>query len=154
MRIIKLAIISFILIFLLITLMSLLIPSQVRISRAINMGQHQKGVLHRISDTSRWAEWHPAYIHLEKSGTPNNMRRDLKSFTGDELIYDIVQASRRPVMNGWKLYSYPAQDSITLQWYIDIRLSWYPWEKFSSLFFESAYGRMMEEGLTNLNSLE
>jgi hypothetical protein len=32
---------------------------------------------------------------------------------------------------------------------MDFRLSWYPWEKFSSLFYEKTYGTMMETGLLN-----
>jgi hypothetical protein len=33
---------------------------------------------------------------------------------------------------------------------MDFRLSWYPWEKFSSLFYEKTYGAMMERGLNDL----
>lgn len=51
---------------------------------------------------------------------------------------------------GWQLHRSNPQDSATLQWYMDFHLSWYPWQKFGSLFYENNYGRMMEQGLYNL----
>jgi hypothetical protein len=32
---------------------------------------------------------------------------------------------------------------------MDFQLAWYPWQKFSSLFYERTYGAMMERGLAN-----
>jgi len=40
-----------------------------------------------------------------------------------------------------------------VQWWMDFKLRWYPWEKFSSLFFENIYGAQMEKGLDNLKRL-
>lgn len=36
---------------------------------------------------------------------------------------------------------------------MDFHLSWYPWQKFGSLLYESTYGAMMEKGLTNIKTL-
>jgi hypothetical protein len=36
---------------------------------------------------------------------------------------------------------------------MDFHLKWYPWKKFSSLFFENTYGVMMQEGLENMRNL-
>jgi hypothetical protein len=33
---------------------------------------------------------------------------------------------------------------------MDFQLGWYPWQKFSTFFFESTYGALMEKGLANL----
>ena len=68
----------------------------------------------------------------------------------DEVIFSQQQSNKKPVINGFQTYTYAGSDSLTLQWYMDIRLGWFPWQKFSSLFFESTYGTMMEQGLGNL----
>jgi hypothetical protein len=59
----------------------------------------------------------------------------------------------RPVLNGFKFIKHAQGDSVTLQWFMDFRLRWYPWEKFRSLFYENIYGVQMEQGLGNLKEL-
>jgi hypothetical protein len=68
------------------------------------------------------------------------------------VIFQLQQPHKKPVINGWKIY-HTAPDSLTLQWYMDFHLRWYPWEKLGSLFYENTYGVMMEQGLTNLKRL-
>jgi hypothetical protein len=40
-----------------------------------------------------------------------------------------------------------------LQWYFDIKLRWYPWEKFGSIVFDKQLGPPMEKSLGNLKKL-
>ena len=54
---------------------------------------------------------------------------------------------------GWNFYATEIPNSVTVQWYMDFHLRWYPWEKFSSLLLEKRYGPMMEKGLGNLKAL-
>jgi hypothetical protein len=152
MRIIKLGIISFIFLFGLVTVMSLFIPSHVRISRATNLAPTAGYIIQKIADTARWNQWHPGF--MDSSGVQPNyqLRRIPVSLKKDEFVCKVQQGERKPVNNGWKLYSNSPGDSLTLQWYMDFQLSWYPWQKFSSLFYESAYGSMMEKGMTNLKA--
>ena len=56
------------------------------------------------------------------------------------------------VISGFKTIRHSG-DSLTLQWYMDFKLKWYPWEKFRSLFYENIYGVQMEQGLSNLKEL-
>jgi hypothetical protein len=36
---------------------------------------------------------------------------------------------------------------------MDFHLKWYPWKKFSSLFFENRYGVLMEQGLSHIKKI-
>jgi hypothetical protein len=137
-------------IFGLITAMSLFIPSQIRISKATNIGANKDYYRNKISDTSRWKEWHPGFMITDSIDYGRLVQRKFISSTDDELIFDVQQGEKKPVTNGWKFYSFPSTDSLTIQWYMDFKMSWYPWQKFASLFYESSYGTMMEQGLTNL----
>jgi hypothetical protein len=151
-RLIKLALISVIFLFLVVTAISLLIPSHVRLSKAINIEGSKDSVFALISDTTRWKQWHPAFI-------PNDVTRRIapihiaqKSQNDSEIVMHLQQADKPGVINGWKVYEHQATDSITLQWYMDFHLKWYPWRKFESLFYENTYGVMMEQGLENIKN--
>ena len=152
MRILKLGLISMIFLFGLITLMSLLIPSHIRISRATNLAPGAEHILNQIADTSLWKIWHPAFRDSGKGERARPIYRKPVSQNSEEFVCLVQQGSSRPVTNGWKIYSTNPGDSLALQWYMDFQLSWYPWQKFGSLFYESAYGTMMEEGLTRLKT--
>jgi hypothetical protein len=167
MRFIKLALISFVFLFLLITVISLFFPSHIRISRAINIKAEKDSIMAQIRDAAKWKDWypgldttklfyengivkgvvlddkdpdHPVYIHINKEEP-------------DEITAEFVTKKMRPVVNGWRTISYSTNDSVTLQWYMDFHLRWYPWEKFSSLVLERSYGSKMELGLTRLKKL-
>lgn len=147
MRIIKLGIISLVIIFIIITLISLLFPSQIRISRATNLPNQRDSIFSLLRQE---ATWHPAYFDSASASGMAKMKKAVVEQTDSTFVYTLQQAGRKKVNNGWQLYGTPSSDSLTLQWYMDFQLSWYPWEKFSSLFYEATYGRMMETGLLNL----
>jgi len=162
MRIIKLAILSFLFLFLLVTIISLFIPGHIRISKAANIVADDTVVYTHIKDLSGWKQWHPAL-----KSVPENEIQILKdssiSIRGttiriaerkkDELVTEMKTANGRPILSGFKIIRHQQGDSATLQWYMDFKLRWYPWEKFRSLFYENIYGLQMEQGLSNLKEL-
>jgi hypothetical protein len=167
LRILKLALISFIILFLVITGISLFIPSHIRISKAINVKANKSAVMTQISDAGNWKNWYPGldstkplYVNGKMRGVVFNKSDSLSQVyikidkeSENEITAQYVNKKRRSVINGWKIISYPAADSLTVQWYMDFHLPWYPWEKFRSLLFEKLYGSRMEQGLTNLKAL-
>jgi hypothetical protein len=148
MRLVKLAFLSFFFIFLVVTVISLLIPSRVRISKAVNLNARPDSIFSLIKDENRWSQWHPAY--MDSSGQWKTIRNRVIENTDSSYLLELQQAGRKAVTSGWVLHRYAYSDSLTLQWYMDFKLSWYPWEKFSSMFYEKTYGIMMEQGLSNL----
>ncbi len=154
MRIIKLGIISVVFFFLLLTGISLLFPSHIRISRAINLKGDRDSILALIRNTSNWSRWHPAFQQNDIAGTlaKNNLTIQPLNQT-DSLVVVQLKRENKSVINGWQLYTFSPSDSLALQWYMDFHLQWYPWEKFSSLFYEKTYGGMMEQGLMNMRQI-
>jgi hypothetical protein len=167
LRIIKLAIGSFVFLFLIVTGISLFIPSRIRISKAINIYADKSVVMTQISDAANWKNWYPdldstkpLYVNgkmkgviFNKSDSMNQVYIKIDKESENEITTQYVNKKRRPVINGWKIISYPVTDSLTVQWYMDFHLPWYPWEKFRSLLFEKLYGSRMEQGLSNLKGL-
>ena len=162
MRVIKLAIISFIILFLLVTGFSLLIPGNVKISKATNIAATDTGIFFYVQNLKEWKQWHPAFKEIQEADFEviNNETIKVKGTTivvkernSDELLTEISGNGSRPILNSIKILRHQQGDSSTLQWYMGFQLKWYPWEKFKTLFYENFYGVQMEQGLQNLKEL-
>jgi hypothetical protein len=151
-QLIKLGLISIVFLFLVITGISLLIPSHIRLSKAINMGGTNESILYYVRNKNTWPQWHPAFMQ-DTSNRNSNMVITPRLDNDSEVLYQMQLPGKRPIMSGWKVYHHASTDSLTLQWYMDFHLPWYPWQKFGSLLYEGTYGRMMEQGLNNLKKL-
>jgi hypothetical protein len=167
MRFIKLGLISFVFLALLITGISLFFPSHIRVSKAINVKTGKNVIMEQISDASRWKNWYPGadsakpfYVQGEIKGLVFDDKDSLHpvyiAISGEkenEITAQFISKKLNPVINVWRIITYPGIDSVTIQWYMDFHLRWYPWEKFSSLVLEKSFGSKMEQGLTNLKNL-
>ncbi len=155
MRLIKLAIISVVGLFAVLTGISLLLPSQVRISRAIDISAPREKLLTRIYYVSAWRQWNKfidsiPYSKLDNDGLQN-----------EKLAIDITKRSDSLVTASWQqkngghftsgFFIIPQSDNhFTLQWYFDFKLRWYPWEKFQSIVYDQQLGPVMETSLNQL----
>jgi len=141
-RVVKLAVISAIVIFTILFLISLLIPSTVRISRAINIEAPVQAVYPLLADTSHWKNWNDLAregITIELLNSDSNLIATKWTYGGRSL-----NGSYRIERIG---------DITVVQWYFEFGLKWYPWEKFGSITFEDQFGKPMETSLTKLRKL-
>jgi hypothetical protein len=152
-RLIKLALLSIVFLFVVVTAISLLIPSHIRISKAINIYSHRDSVLSLINDTTKWKQWHPAFIQNDSTPKFPAIHITHKIESDSEIVMYLQQQGKPEVVNGWKIYQNNPTDSLTLQWYMDFHLKWYPWQKFGSMLYENTYGNMMQQGLTNIKEI-
>lgn len=141
MRFIKLGLISVVVFSLLITAFSLMIPSHVRISKAIDISVDRDSLLNQLSNTNNWKNWYPGADSIQQLS-------EITTITDSTVI-----AKQSRAESGWNLYDAGIPGTLTVQWYMDFHLRWYPWEKFSSLLLEKRYGPIMEKGLDNLKKL-
>ena len=154
MRLIKLAFISFIVFFGIITAMSLLIPSHIRISKAVSISRTDS-VFYLINNVDQWPRWHPAFQGLDAGTALQASHIAVASVQKNDSLVSMSwqQAGKTPVLNTWELHRFGETDSVALQWYMDFHLKWYPWQKFNSLLYEKTYGTMMEQGLNNIKRI-
>jgi hypothetical protein len=142
MRIIKLAIISFIVIFIILFLISLTIPSTVRTSRAINLEAAKSTVYPLLADTANWSKW-------------NELKDDRIQITvlpsDSNLLKTAWRYRKRTIHSFYRIER--LGDVTVVQWYFEFPLKWYPWEKFGSITFEKQFGQPMERSLLNLKNL-
>ena len=151
---------SAVLLFLLVTAISLFIPAQVTISRAINLSPGNDSVLNGINDLAKWVNWYPGFNKVSLSGVEYHNNKMIKANAGgvrmailtdnDSIVSVEMLRGQRPVRATWQLIHHSQSDSLTLRNYYNFHFKWYPWEKFSSLLLEQSYGPIMEQALKNL----
>jgi hypothetical protein len=158
MRFVKLAIISAVVLFIVIFLFSLIIPSTVRVSRAVDISAPKDSLVAQLADLRQWHLWNemvnkPGVSHKfsESSINSEDMTITKKAQAGDTLLTDWKQPNARVLNSGFTWYGNDGQ--LVLQWYFDIKLRWYPWEKFGSIVFDKQLGPPMEKSLGNLKKL-
>lgn len=160
MRYIRFFVFSAIALLVVITGVTLLLPSHVRVSRAANLYAGADSVLREVSDLSKWKNWYPGFDSLELTAaeirdgrvvkaTVKNIQLQVTVAT-DTLVTVLMKKGEQPVSNNWKLIRYAHSDSLTVQNYMDFDFKWYPWERFSGLLLDRSYGRVMEDGLKRL----
>lgn len=140
---------SIVLLFAVVTAISLMIPARIRISKAANIGASPSTLRPLLVNEDGWRQWHPAFMN-DSFRLRHPLQLRLQSVSDSEVLATVAGPRGRPVLNGFRLYTHPGSDSLTLQWYMDFHLRWYPWEKFGSLFYENTYGVLMQEGVEKL----
>ena len=119
--------------------------------------------MEELSDPSRWKEWYPAAQSADlyyEDGRLRGLILDdvkkryivIKEIKENEVVAAYVLPNRN-VKTGWQLAASIGRNSVTVQWYMEFHLRWYPWEKFSSFMFERVYGPQIQQGLDNLKAL-
>jgi len=158
MRLLKLALISFIVLFAIVTGISLFIPSHVLVSRAVNISAPPDSIVSNISNLNRWKTWAAGMtdssVHILSPGearmaaatlkigevTPSLVTAQWKSQRGDSLIAE------------FHLVSDSLHHVVVVQWIFRQDLAWYPWVKLGSLMNEKVLGGMMEKNLGQLKT--
>lgn len=164
MRFVRLFIISAVVLFIVVLFISLLFPSKVRVSRAANFKASREELMSFVGDPAQWMKWYPgldsATVVMQNGNATGVILTDqprraimLTKKTTNEVQAEYINPQLKPVINGWNIISEPGADSVTLQWYMEFRLRWYPWEKFGSMVLEKSNGARMEEGLKKLKSI-
>ncbi|MBC7851002.1 MAG: hypothetical protein H7Y31_14770 [Chitinophagaceae bacterium] len=157
MRILKLGLISLFFLFIVIWLLSLLIPSTVRVSRAVSIESPKDSVKKKIQDIREWQKWNALLNTPQLTGisySPTVFKSDQMSVTilpSDSInIIETqwVRTGQPPVHSGFQIIE--AGNSCIVQWYFDFEVKWYPWEKFGSIVFDKELGPPMEKSLDQL----
>lgn len=157
MRFVKLGIISVIFFALLITAFSLLLPSTINISRAIDINASPDSVYAIVNDLSKWKHW---YADSSSStiqgksigkGAILNLGKSSITITGvtDKKVEALWQMNSSSMAGEFNFIS-QNNTATTVQWHFVHKAKWYPWEKFASIVVNKRFGPFMEKSLENL----
>jgi len=139
-------------------LISLLFPSGVRISRAVNIGASKESVQQKISDFRQWKQWNET---VTAQGFTHCVYTD-SSFTSDQITVNLVYSSpdsiRISVRNKnnatYQVFNLIqiTTDTTVVNWYFEVPAK-LPWEKFSTLILQNQLGPPMENALVKLKQM-
>ena len=155
--------------FIMITVVSLLIPSQVLVSRGVEMNTTAEKVFFEISNLRNWRHWHPVFKNDSFRPTFSSDSSGLNSFCQWEengrkykLIVialreqEITLALQRPgesdVNNTISLLPLAGGNRVQVEWKALTKLKWYPWEKFYGIFIEKFTGQGYDDALHELKN--
>lgn len=161
MRLLKQIVFSFIVFSLIILFISLVLPSRIRVSKSILTPISKEHVMRSLLNVSDWKNWNPilqdssiAYEIFSptevrwktENGISNSIA--LKQYAPDSVLTFIVSDNKQVFSSGFTVVSNKQDTSLTkVEWWIDEKIKWYPWEKFYGLFSESFRETYMENNL-------
>ena len=149
MRILKLAILSFVFLFIVLTGITLLIPADIRLSKVVSIQAPKDSIFNLIKNKEEWPRWHPSFPNRNEVNL-TNVKTTVLSESDSLLVMQWQAGNSKPINNHWQLHRMGEGNDFTLQWFINFHSAWYPWQKLKSLFYENNYGKMMEQGLKNI----
>jgi hypothetical protein len=156
--------------FIIITLISLLIPSNVKVSRMVVINNTTINRVYRqTADLTNWKNWHPMFkpgvaiinfgnITTGKNASCdivyNNKTTHLKITAADSSSVKFLLQSKgeNDIENNIILNAMPLPQSVQVEWRTITKLHWYPWDKFYAIFIDKMAGPGYEAALNNLNA--
>ena len=154
MRLVKLLLISFLVLASIITAISLLLPSKVVVSRAIEISAPKEQIAYYISDLNQWNAWMTEWKENKvtiKGNTAyiSTQTIELVQQTDSSASFKWIATGQAPydVLIEWLPLS---KDFYVIHWSFTQQVRWYPWEKFQTLLNEKLLGYKMETELVHL----
>lgn len=163
MRFIKQAIIGIIGLSVVVTLFSLLLPSETHGRRGIVINAEPGMILTEINDFNNWKNWHPNFnsdsvpvkatitknsCDIERSGKIDHY--EIIASTDSSVIVLLQRKGENDIKHIFTLSKDAAGMGTYVDWKFISHLKWYPWEKFSGFFTESFTAPGMMLGLEKM----
>ena len=165
MKFIKLAVISLIVLFLILTTLGLLLPSTVRVTRNINIHAPSDTLHLYLADIKNWPKWMEGMDANALKVTPPQTGGKGAVATANKLQIFIVKNKKDTIESVWQssskthqlcvfqLYSDTATNTTNLNWYFEQKPNWYPWERLPTLANDKVLGPFMEHSLDKLKAI-
>jgi hypothetical protein len=157
MKLIKLALISALLLSVLVTAISLLFPSTVIVSRAIEVKSTSEKIAFYAADLNQWSAWMSDWkqneVRLQNdTAFIGTQMIHFESKTYSSVNYQWIATGQAPYIV--KIEWFPLEKgNYVIHWTFEQHVSWYPWEKFQTLLNEKLLGGKMEMELQNLQGV-
>jgi hypothetical protein len=160
----KLIIASLIIFSLIILFLFALFPSDISVSRVVQIRASPGNVQKKISDLREWGGWNEMLPGNPGQNKNQSGNTDSNYINRGVVSIEILKSVKDTVITQWKngeksftgtyIISEMNGQSV-LEWTLHFHLHWYPWEKLASMFYDKQLGPIMENSLLKLrNELE
>lgn len=154
-------------VFVIILLVSLLLPSKVTVTKSVEINATPERVRDQIINFENWKNWYPAFtdenITVIKNPPSQNILNSvtLKDKRGKDITLDMVDSSRNIITINlqssssakvnYQFFLIPKINNQTqLTWNVNTDLGWYPWGRIRGIFLDKFSGPQFEAALENL----
>lgn len=163
MRLFKGFIIALIGLFIMVTLISLLIPSKVMVVRGTVVDMPAEKIFPLISKLSNWKKWQPVLkedsvkvsysadsssCQWETNGKLNTLVID--SAKDNAVFVSLKRKGEADVKNVLMILPLSDSNTVQVEWRAVTKLKWYPWEKFYGIFIDKLSGPGYDAALKSL----
>jgi hypothetical protein len=159
MRLFKLAIFTLIIIFLILTVIGSLFPSNIVVTRATSISQNSDSIKKYIDNYDEWNNW----MEGAKNSDYKVISKDSTHAYFGTVIITLLSKKNNTWQHEWKSKTFTQNstfqitpsnaENCTVQWQFTQHVSWYPWAKIGSIMTDKIIGTSLEKSLSNLKSL-
>jgi hypothetical protein len=159
MRVIKLALISIVALFFVMSFFSLMMPSTVIVSRAVDINAPADSIKFYVADLNQWVYWvkgmnsKSVKIKSAKEADLGRQQLSIQNITDSSVVSFWASSTASVQVSTIRFIPAPQRNLTIVQWQFVQKLHWYPWEKFGSFMNDKILGPMMEQNLQNLKLL-
>lgn len=154
-------------IFVIIFLISLLLPSRVTVAKSVDINAAREKVMNQIVNFEEWKDWYPAFkdenITIIKNASNRNMFSSitLKDVNGKSVNLNLIDSSQNIIdiqlesssstkVNYQFILTPKINNQTQLTWNVNINLGWLPWKKIEGILMDKFSGPQYETALENL----
>jgi hypothetical protein len=156
----KLIVISLIVFSIIILFLFALFPSDISVSRMVQINRPEAMVREKIADMREW-KWNEFLRNTFTDTLPGLSHDNLDSdhIRQASVSVDLLKATPDSLFTRWRHGSKSFTGNFilkqmngqtVLQWTLYFHIKWYPWDKLASMFYEKQLGPVMEKSLMNL----
>ena len=153
--------------FVFITIFSLFIPSRISITKAVVINTNAAKVFAQVKNLKNWKNWQPVFkigsadikfetgadsisraCQWESNGKLNKIV--ITADTGNTIAAYLTRNGENTIENKIRILPLADANQVQAEWNVQIKLKWYPWEKFYGIFIEKVSGQGYEDALNGL----
>jgi hypothetical protein len=154
MKYVKLIFISVVFLSALVTGISLLFPSKVIASRAIEVNTSADKIAYFTFDLSHWNQWMSDWKQNKvvlKNNTAYIGTQTVRFLdkTDTKVNYEWIATGQNPYLVSFE-WTLLKDNTYVIHWSFEQNVKWYPWEKFQTLLNDKLLGAKMEIELQHL----
>ncbi|MBH2003744.1 MAG: hypothetical protein I8H66_03565 [Sphingobacteriia bacterium] len=159
MRFIKLGLISVVVLMALAAAFSLVIPSTIIVSRAVDIQSYKQPVYQLVSNLNQWRNWvegmnsNAVIIYNADSAKLGHSMVVISRRTDSTVISNWTNAGAADQLSTIRLIADSSNKVVVVQWQFVQQVKWYPWEKISSMMNDKIIGTMIEKNLATLKQV-
>lgn len=154
--------------FSLVFLVSLLLPSKVTITKSVVINAPIEKVKNQITHFGQWENWYPAFkdenvaiirdtlesnaVTLKKDDG-KNIHFVISQLKPDVIRVDVQSPSSSASVNYEFILRQKAGNEIQVTWNVNTQLGWYPWHRISGILLDKVSGAQYESALADLKKV-